>query len=322
MQKNLLSAFIILCYLFLSTSSVFAKPKDRKQQNQEVDNQPEAKLDYKNIKYVKEVFDLAMVHCLDVLEQPDAKEWKEAKRLVEDLQEYWQVAYQLAQKKSNKKKLNKKEQAFIQERIELINQLRAPLGLFGTQLTEANTLVEEIVMVAEKFFPDSVLLADTYLSLARNYEIRHCQGEQIGEYIIKALQITTARLGNYHLKTARIYYILGYLSLIEPNTAIIFLKTAQKIAFQLPREQEGVLGLISNVYRALGKVYEQKSAYAQALTNYEEFLALLPEFALSEEMFKSYTTMMQHSIQNVQEKIDKQKQKEKKKRMSHPRSED
>lgn len=62
------------------------------------------------------------------------------------------------------------------------------------------------------------------------------------------------------------------------------------------------------MYRTLGEAHKEKGAYAQALTNYEEFLALLSKFALSEETVKAYTTMMQYCIQNVQEEIDKQNQ--------------
>ncbi len=253
-----------------------------------------------------------MVHWLYVLEQPDAKEWKEAKRLVEDLQEYWQVAYQVAQKNLHKKKLNKKDQALLQERIELINQLGAPLGNFGTQLTEANTIVEEVAMVAENFFPDSVVLADAYSSLASNYILGRNKAEQGLEYLVKALQITIACLGEYHLKTARIYLKLGTVSLAEPDIAIVYLKTARNIALQLPEEQEGVSHLLFRVYRTLGEAYKAKSAYAQALTNYEELLALLPQLALSEESVKAYTNMMQYRIQDAQEKIATQNQEKKK----------
>jgi tetratricopeptide (TPR) repeat protein len=312
MKKNLLPTFIILSCLLSSVSSTLAKPKDKKQQNQEEDKQSEIQLDYKNVKLVKAVFEEVISSCIRAWNpELEANAWEDAKQLIKGLQEYWQPAYQLAQKHLHKKNLNKKAQTLIQERIELINQLSGSLNYFGTQLTEATTIVEEVVMVAENFFPDSVLVADAYSGLAGSYTMRNYNFEQALEYLTKALQITIACLGEQHLKAARIYLILGNLPLLEPATAIAYLETARKIALQLPREQEGVPRLLFYVHDTLGKVHEEKGAYSQALTNYEELLELLPEFALSGEIVRAYTDIMKSRIQNAQEKIDKQKEEKK-----------
>jgi hypothetical protein len=172
MQKSLLRLFLILNCWLSGIQPVLANRQDEwKVKMAEQLNKP---IDYTDLSNLKSTFDYAIIVCLNA---NDTLAIEKVNKLVHDLNLYWKVAYQVAQKHSSKKRLKKKEKSLIQDRLIVINSVGSQLVTLDKNLDsglpEATSMLTEAIEVGEKIFPGSVLLADAYDNFARSCFYRH-----------------------------------------------------------------------------------------------------------------------------------------------------